>query len=174
MAGQGPSANVRDVTTLEKAQWALAAYREEIQQGLIEAQAEVARFTNWLEQQRPQELAAQMQRTKRELENAKADLTRAEMMQSNMGTSADTERKRVQRAKKKIDDLLRQREALKRWSHRLQQERSLFTAATSQLAFRVDSVFPSLEADLKNRRDALAAYLATLAPKSTSNEDRTA
>ena len=100
MAGQGPSANVRDVTTLEKAQWALVAYREEIQQGLIEAQAEVARFTNWLEQQRPQELAAQMQRTKRELENAKADLTRAEMMQSNMGTSADTERKRVQRAKK--------------------------------------------------------------------------
>ena len=61
MAGQGPSANVRDVTTLEKAQWALVAYREEIQQGLIEAQAEVARFTNWLEQQRPQELAAQMQ-----------------------------------------------------------------------------------------------------------------
>ena len=174
MAGQGPSANVRDITTLEKAQWALVAYREEIQQGLIEAQAEVARFTNWLEQQRPQELAAQMQRTKRELENAKADLTRAEMMQSNMGTSADTERKRVQRAKKKIEDLLRQREALKRWRHRLQQERSLFTAATSQLAFRVDSVFPSLEADLKNRRDALAAYLATLAPKSTSNEDRPA
>ena len=173
MAGQGPSANVRDVTTLEKAQWALVAYREEIQQGLIEAQAEVARFTNWLEQQRPQELAAQMQRTKRELENAKADLTRAEMMQSNMGTSADTERKRVQRAKKKIEDLLRQREALKRWRHRLQQERSLFTAATSQLAFRVDSIFPSLEADLKNRRDALAAYLATLAPKSNSNEDRT-
>ena len=173
MAGQGPSANVRDVTTLEKAQWALVAYREEIQQGLIEAQAEVARFTNWLEQQRPQELAAQMQRTKRELENAKADLTRAEMMQSNMGTSADTERKRVQRSKKKIEDLLRQREALKRWSHRLQQERALFTAATSQLAFRVDSIFPSLEADLKNRRDALAAYLATLAPKSNSNEDRT-
>lgn len=173
MAGQGPSANVRDVTTLEKARWALVAYREEIQQGLIEAQAEVARFTNWLEQQRPQELAAQMQRTKRELENAKADLTRAEMMQSNMGTSADTERKRVQRAKKKIEDLLRQREALKRWRHRLQQERSLFTAATSQLAFRVDSIFPSLEADLKNRRDALAAYLATLAPKSNSNEDRT-
>ena len=173
MAGQGPSANVRDVTTLEKAQWALVAYREEIQQGLIEAQAEVARFTNWLEQQRPQELAAQMQRTKRELENAKADLTRAEMMQSNMGTSADTERKRVQRSKKKIEDLLRQREALNRWSHRLQQERSLFTAATSQLAFRVDSIFPSLEADLKNRRDALAAYLATLAPKSNSNEDRT-
>ena len=48
MAGQGPSANVRDVTTLGKAQWALVAYREEIQQGLIEAQAEVARFTNWL------------------------------------------------------------------------------------------------------------------------------
>ena len=100
MAGQGPSANVRDVTTLEKAQWALAAYREEIQQGLIEAQAEVARFTNWLEQQRPQELAAQMQR-QRDLENAKADLTRAEMTQSNMGTSADTERKRVQRARRK-------------------------------------------------------------------------
>ena len=173
MAGQRPSANVRDITTLEKAQWALVAYREEIQQGLIEAQAEVARFTNWLEQQRPQELAVQMQRTKRDLENAKADLTRAEMMQSNMGTSADTERKRVQRAKKKIEDLLRQREALKRWSHRLQPERSLFTAATSQLAFRVDSIFPSLEADLKNRRDALAAYLATLAPKSNSNEDRT-
>ena len=162
MAGQGPSANVRDVTTLEKAQWALVAYREEIQQGLIEAQAEVARFANWLEQQRPQELASQMQRTKRELENAKADLTRA-----------DTERKRVQRATKKIDDLVRQREALKRWSHRLQQERSLFTAAISQLAFRVDSIFPSLEADLKNRRDALAAYLATLAPKSPSHEDRT-
>ena len=73
MAGQGPSANIRDVTTLAKAQWALVAYREEIQQGLIEAQAEVARFTNWLEQQRPQELASQMQRTKRELEHAKAD-----------------------------------------------------------------------------------------------------
>ena len=114
-----------------------------------------------------------MQRTKRELENAKADLTSAEMMQSSMGTSADTERKRVQRATRKIDDLVRQREALKRWSHRLQQERSLFTAATSQLAFRVDFIFPSLEADLKNRRDALAAYLATLAPKSPSHEDRT-
>ncbi len=171
MPGQGPSANVRDVATLEKAQWALVAYREEIQQGLIEAQAEVARFTNWLEQQRPQELAAQIQRTKRELENAKADLTRAEMMQSNMGTSADTEKKRVQRAKKKIDDLDQQRTALKRWSHRLQQERSLFTAATSQLAFRVDSIFPALEADIKNRRDALAAYLATLAPRSPEKED---
>ena len=34
-------------------------------------------------------------------------------------------------------------------------------------------IFPSLEADLKNRRDALAAYLATLAPKSSSNEDST-
>ena len=172
MDGSGPTANVRDVAALEKAQWALVAYREEIQQGLIEAQAEVSRFTNWLEQQRPQELSAQIQRTKRELENAKADLTRAEMMQSNMGTSADTERKRVQRAKKKIDDIQRQKEAIKRWSHRLQQERSLFTAATSQLAFRVDSVFPSMEADLKNRRDALAAYFSTLAPKSPCNEDK--
>jgi ribosomal protein L16 Arg81 hydroxylase len=88
-----------------------------------------------------------------------------------MGTSADTERKRVQRAKRKIDELLRQREALKRWSHKLQQERSLFTAATSQLAFRVDSIFPALEADIKNRRDALAAYLATLAPRSPERED---
>ena len=68
MDGSGPTANVRDVAALEKAQWALVAYREEIQQGLIEAQAEVSRFTNWLEQQRPQELSAQIQRTKRELE----------------------------------------------------------------------------------------------------------
>ena len=44
------------------------------------------------------------------VENA-VSLTRAEMMQSSMGTSADTERKRVQRATKKIDDLVRQRRA---------------------------------------------------------------
>ena len=67
--------NVRDITTLEKAQWALVAYREEIQQGLIEAQAEV-RFTNWLEQQTSGTGRPNTAHKKR-IGKRKADLTRA-------------------------------------------------------------------------------------------------
>ena len=145
MAGQGPSANVRDVTTLEKAQWALVAYREEIQQGLIEAQAEVARFTNWLEQQRPQELAAQMP-PKRELENAKADLTRAEMINPTWGP-VQTPSENGCNGKRKSKTCC-QREALK--SGAIDCSRSdLCSLRNQSTGLRVDSIFPSLEADLK-------------------------
>ena len=158
------AARVTSIDVLQKVRADLLEYADDAQRALTSADAEIVRTIGWLRNERAAYWKAQIRKRQRELDLAKSELFRKELESPELKTSPVEERKRVEKAQRRIDEARDKAKAVTTWIRKLEHEYALYKGQCSQLASAVSADIPKAAAVLQLLTERLEAYLQIQAP----------
>jgi hypothetical protein len=155
-------ANIRSIESLARLKAFLYKWAEDVRQGMMNADGEVRRISDWLEHQQPAYWSAQLQRRQGALEEAKQELSKKLYGVTNRDNPPSTvyERKMVQKAKAAVLEAEEKLKTLKLWRLKFAKEAQSYSGATAGARLIPDAIIPKASAYLEALRDHLERYVA--------------
>ena len=159
MANTGQAA-VQSVDAISTFRVATLTFASEIQSALAEAEADITRLPQWLKLDRVPHWTGQIKHRERDVQAAKRDLARKQMMTSPEPQSCIDEKKKLQRATASLEEATGKLAATRRWILLWDEQSSQLRAALAQLRELSERDLLVLAAKLAKQVQLLEAYLA--------------
>ncbi len=159
MSNTGQAA-VQSVDAIATFRVATLTFAGEIQAALSEAEADITRLPQWLKLDRVPHWTNQIKHRERQVQAAKRDLARKQMMTSPEPHSCIDEKKALQRAIASLEEAMGKLAATRRWILLWDEQSSQLRAALSQLRELSERDLLVLAAKLAKQVQLLESYLA--------------
>lgn len=153
------SARIQDVEALAQTRAMLAKFAEEASLTLVSVDADIARFTQWLTLDRPMYWKRRVRELEDVVEAAKAEIRRKQIVAAPEPASVVDERKRLNRAKAKLEDALKRQEAVRRWAPAWEREAMLYKGGCAPLTQAIYGEIPRAITRLSRMTEKLEEYL---------------
>ena len=162
MSAEG-NARVLDLKTIERFKSALIGFGESVKAATMEADSEIGRAINWLENDRVPYWRTQIRKRQDLVTVAKSELFRKQMQGSNKdGRPSDMDEKRqLQQAIRMLEHARYKLENCKKWRNRLEREYSMYKGQTSGLGTIAEKNVPEGVARLERILDSLEDYVSS-------------
>ena len=162
MSAEG-NARVLVLKTIERFKSALIGFGESIKAATMEADSEIGRAINWLENDRVPHWRTQIRKRQDQVTVAKSELFRKQMQGSNKdGRPSDMDEKRqLQQAIRMLEHARYKLENCKKWRNRLEREYSMYKGQTSGLGTIAEKSVPDGVARLERILDSLEDYVSS-------------
>lgn len=161
----GQTAQVTSIDALREFKLALTEFTEIAGVALAEAHADVQRTVWWIENDQLAYWKNALRKRTAQLAQAKSELFRAQLQESDGRASDTLERRAAERAKQRLDEAERKIQNIKRWRPQLERELVLFKGHCQQLSNALAADLPKAVSRLEKMTKALEKYVK-LAPKS--------
>ena len=161
MSAEG-NARVLDLKTIERFKSALIGFGDSVKASTMEADSEIGRAINWLENERVPYWRTQIRRRQDQVTVAKSELFRKQLQGSQKdGRPSDMdEKKQLQKAIRLLEYARHKLESCKKWRNRLEREYSMYKGHTSSLGTIAEKSVPEGVARLERILDSLDDYVS--------------
>lgn len=168
------SARISSVAALRDLKTALGQFAEQINIAFASVDAEVGRMGQWLQQERPAYYKHAVRRAQDAVTRAKSEISRKQYMRAPEPVSVVEERKILEKLKRRLEELERKQEAVRKWAPRWEREAMMYKSTCRPLAEYVQATLPRAIERLEKMAVAIEEYLRLqvsspdLAPVDTS------
>ncbi len=155
-------ARVESIEALKNFKIALVKFGEKISAALDDAESEMRRVLNWLENEQPKYWETQLRKRHDALEKAKEALRMKKLFKDATGRtpSAVDEEKAVAVARRRMEEAEQKAIATKKWASRMQKEILLYKGQVMRLVTAASTDIPAAVAQLNNYVLTLEQYAA--------------
>ena len=162
MSAEG-NARVLDLKTIERFKSVLIGFGESIRSASMEADSEIGRAINWLENERVPYWRTQIRKRQDLVTIAKSELYRKQMQGSQKdGRPSDMDEKRqLQNAIRALEFARHKLETCKKWRTRLEREYAMYKGQTSSLGTIAEKSVPDAVGRLERILDSLEGYVSS-------------
>ena len=162
MSSEG-NARVLDLKTIERFKSALIGFGESLRASAMEADSEIGRALNWLENDRVPHWRNQIRKRQDQVTVAKSELFRKQMQGSQKdGRPSDMDEKRqLEKAIRALESARFKLENCRKWRNRLEREYSMYKGQTSSLGAIAEKSVPEGVARLERILDSLEDYVSS-------------
>lgn len=158
-------ANVRSTEAIKQFKNALLAYAEDGRVALGAMEMEIRQVRNWLERDQYTYWNAQAKRAREKIAEARTELNRRRLSQSNSDAVSDSDQKEALRiAKQRLEDAEDKIERIKRWRPIFEHALSEYHSQSQPLSDRLSGGLAGSFAVLERMIVALEEYAALEAP----------
>lgn len=164
-------ARIHDSKALLDTKVALVQFVEQVTAAVAGMDADVARLSMWLHQDRPMHWKHEIRRREDLVLNAKTDIQRKIISQAPEPVSLVLERKAVARAQERVEQARQRFESVKRWSPKWEREAQLYKGGVSQLHEAINRDIPAALNRLEKMLIALENYERMEAPAGAAGSD---
>lgn len=160
------SANVHDIEALKNFRLALLKFAEKATNSLGEADAEVQRVTQWLENEAASHWTNELRKRHEAVMKAKEALRYKQIFKSPTGGKQSTvdEEKAVQVALRRHAEAEQKLTSVKKWTRQLHKESHIYRGSVQRLGTTVSTDVPNAGAKILRMLTALEGYVALSAP----------
>lgn len=153
------SARISSVTALRDLKVALSQFIEQINIAFASVDAEIGRMGQWLQQERPAYYKHAVRRAEDAVTRAKSDISRKQYMRAPEPVSVVEERKVLEKLKRRLEELQRKQEAVRKWAPRWEREAMMYKSTCRPLTEYVQSTLPRAIERLEKMAVAIEDYL---------------
>lgn len=166
-------ARVESVESIRQFRAQLWQFAEEVGNALTDAEADVRRTQQWLEQEQGPWWRDQLRKRHDARLQAKLALEDKRRYKTIEGSrpAAVEEEQALRLATRRYEEAERRLEAVKQWRRKLDREATLYHGIVQRLSRAIETGVPQAAATLDRLTEALAAYLALQAPQSRKAVD---
>src|SRR6185437_13196690 len=158
---------VSSVDAIRAFKIAMINFAEDARNGLSSTDMEIRQAQNWLQRDQLTYWQAQVKRWQEKISNARTELHRRQLMQTNSSAVSDTEQKEtVREAQRKLHEAEEKVQTIKRWIPLLDHAIAEYDSQAQPLGDRLSGSFVASLNVLDRMTAALDSYLA-LAPPTT-------
>lgn len=158
------SANVRSVEALKRFRGALLRFCETASRSLGEADSEITRAVDWVEQTQGSHWRREIKTRTEDIASARTAVFRRENRSLSETPGATEERKNLTTARVRLRDAEERTRTVKTWSRRLREEADRYHARVERLSSAVHTELPEAAVRLTRMIESLEAYLAIAGP----------
>ena len=164
-SAKGRFASVQSVDAIADFRLATLSFAAEVQGALSEVDADITRLPQWLKLDRVPHWTNQCRKRTADVQAAKRELARKQLMTSPEPHSCVDERKALARAKESLENAEAKLKVTRQWIIRWEQESGQLRSSLGNLRDMGDTLLPRLAARLAKQVDSLQAYAQSqLAP----------
>ena len=162
----GRAAKVTSIETVETLSAALRIFEEEVFAALGDVEMEVRRAAEWVRHDRKDFWKREVRRGWERVEEAKRQLEQARSFRRIDGNDSTCieEQQALVRAKRRLETARKKTDAVRRWSHTVEQEVNEYIGAVNQLESWLQSDLPKALGALDRMARALESYVALESP----------
>ncbi|MEX0655388.1 MAG: hypothetical protein WD534_12375 [Phycisphaeraceae bacterium] len=166
---------VESVDAIKQFRGELWKFAQEARSALSDAQSDLRRTCQWLEQEQGPWWLAQCRKRQEVVTEAKRALDEKRLYKAPDGGKPSTveEEAALKLALRRREEAERKLEAVKRWRRQIDREAADYQAAAQRLARAVDHDIPNAAATVDRLMDALEKYFALQAPQARHGSDTT-
>jgi hypothetical protein len=158
-------ANVRSTDAIKQFKLALITYAEDARVALGAMEMEIRQVRNWLERDQYTYWTSQVKRSKEKIAEARTELNRRRLSQSNSDAVSDSDQKEALRiAKQRLEAAEDKVERIKRWGPVLEHALSEYHSQSQPLSDKLSGGLVGTLAMLERMIVALEEYMALEAP----------
>jgi DNA repair exonuclease SbcCD ATPase subunit len=168
------SAQVKSLDALRDVRDAVVEYQDITRAALGEANGQVQRTINWLENDATAYWKQQIKKQNNRVSQAKAELQRAQLSASMEGSSRSiiTEKKALEREQKRLEYCEQKLQNIKRWLREFDRAVFKFRGQIQQLDNMVEGETPKAIARLDQMYTSLEKYIRMRAPEVSESTGR--
>lgn len=153
------SARISSVAALRDLKVALSEFIEQINIAFAAVDAEIGRMGQWLQQERPAYFKNAVRRAEDAVSRAKSDISRKQYMRAPEPVSVVEERKILEKLKRRLEELQRKQDAVRKWAPRWEREAMMYKSTCRPLTEFVQSTLPRAIDRLEKMAVAIEDYL---------------
>ncbi|MBX3378813.1 MAG: hypothetical protein KF805_01855 [Phycisphaeraceae bacterium] len=153
------SARISSVTALRDLKTALAQFIEQINVAFASVDAEIGRMGQWLQQERPAYYKHAVRRAEDAVTRAKSEISRKQYMRAPEPVSVVEERKALEKVKRRLEELQRKQEAVRKWAPRWEREAMMYKSTCRPLNEYLQATLPRAIERLEKMAVAIEDYL---------------
>jgi len=153
------SARINSVTALRDLKLALADFIEQINIAFASVDAEIGRMGQWLQQERPAYYKHAVRRAEDAVTRAKSDISRKQYMRAPEPVSVVEERKVLEKLKRRLEELQRKQDAVRKWAPRWEREAMMYKSTCRPLTECAQATLPRAIERLEKMAVAIEEYL---------------
>jgi len=153
------SARINSVTALRDLKVALNEFIEQINVAFSSVDAEIGRMGQWLQQERPAYYKHAVRRAEDAVTRAKSDISRKQYMRAPEPVSVVEERKVLEKLKRRLEELQRKQDAVRKWAPRWEREAMMYKSTCRPLTECVQVTLPRAIERLEKMAVAIEEYL---------------
>ncbi|WP_406700916.1 hypothetical protein V5E97_19180 [Singulisphaera sp. Ch08] len=158
-------ANVRSTDAIKQFKLALLTYAEDARVALGAMEMEIRQVRNWLERDQYTYWTSQVKRAKEKIAEARTELNRRRLSQSNSDAVSDSDQKEALRvAKQRLEEAEDKVQRIKRWGPVLEHALSEYHSQSQPLSDKLSGGLVGSLALLERMIVALEEYMALEAP----------
>ncbi|MGH7241924.1 MAG: hypothetical protein ACREJD_00720 [Phycisphaerales bacterium] len=153
------SARISSVAPLRDLKVALNEFIEQINVAFASVDSEIGRMGQWLQQERPAYYKAAVRRVEDAVTRAKGDISRKQYMRAPEPVSVVEERKALEKLKRRLEELQRKQDAVRKWAPRWEREAMMYKSTCRPLTEFVSATLPRAIDRLEKMATAIEDYL---------------
>ncbi|MBL8886289.1 MAG: hypothetical protein JNK16_06480 [Phycisphaerales bacterium] len=153
------SARINSVTALRDLKVALNQFIEQVNIAFASVDAEIGRTGQWLQQERPAYYKHAVRRAEDAVTRAKSDISRKQYMRAPEPVSVVEERKVLEKLKRRLEELQRKQDAVRKWAPRWEREAMMYKSTCRPLTEYVSATLPRAIERLEKMAVAIEEYL---------------
>jgi len=153
------SARINSVTALRDLKLALTDFIEQINIAFASVDAEIGRMGQWLQQERPAYYKHAVRRAEDAVTRAKSDISRKQYMRAPEPVSVVEERKVLEKLKRRLEELQRKQDAVRKWGPRWEREAMMYKSTCRPLTECAQATLPRAIERLEKMAVAIEEYL---------------
>lgn len=161
-------AKIESVETLRDVKAMIAQFVESATLALVGVDADIARVKQWLNSERPAYWKRRIRELEDTIESVKAEIRRKEIVAGKDPVSVVDERRKLARAKARLDEAQRRADATRRWGPAWERESMLYKSVCAPLSHTLQADLPRAVSRLDQLSRSLEEYLQLTAPGSES------
>ncbi|MBL8874987.1 MAG: hypothetical protein JNM86_04235 [Phycisphaerae bacterium] len=154
------SARISSVAALRDLKTALSQFIEQTNIAFASVDAEIGRMGQWLQQERPAYYKHAVRRAEDAVTRAKSDISRKQYMRAPEPVSVVEERKVLEKLKRRLEELQRKQDAVRKWAPRWERESMMYKSTCRPLSEYVQATLPRAIDRLEKMAVAIEEYLA--------------
>jgi hypothetical protein len=151
-------ARIYNTAVLKDVKGALAEFAESVNQTLAGVDAEIARWTQWLNQEQIGHWKREVRRTEEAITRCKSEIQRKKLIAHPEPASTVFEEKQLRKAKARLDQAQRKLANVRKWAPVWEREALLYKTATSGLMETINGNLPLAMARLERMLTSLEEY----------------
>lgn len=153
------SARISSVAALRDLKTALTQFIEQTNIAFASVDAEIGRTGQWLQQERPAYYKHAVRRAEDAVTRAKSDISRKQYMRAPEPVSVVEERKALEKLKRRLEELQRKQDAVRKWAPRWERESMMYKSTCRPLTEYVQATLPRAIDRLEKMAVAIEEYL---------------
>lgn len=153
-------ARVTSLNALRDMKVALAAFVEQASAALTSVDADIARMSQWLNQDRPAHFKSVIRRLEEEITRAKSAISMKENLSAMGSRSVVDERKHLQRLQARLEDLSTKRDNVRKWAPTWDREAMMYKSSCRGLTESLQADLPAAIKRLERMATSIEQYWA--------------